>query len=156
MSFFRMPVYLDQETLVPLANYHDIDVTADVAVTVRDLAQRGRGGGLSVGIPGMAADLRAEGSTESEVTQQRTIKAHPTNALNRLIDVLHQEDLLSTDLSATIHKHQFLEIDSEWVVSPVTEAGSLLQRLLTIFIEDPTLIHGKEPPMEVVASFFGE
>jgi len=44
MSFFRSPLYLDLQVLVPLANYHDIEVMTDLEVTQRDKGNRSFGG----------------------------------------------------------------------------------------------------------------
>ena len=133
MTFFRTPVYLDTEVLVPLANYHDIDVTTDVAITVRDLGKSSKGGagGLSFPIPG-GPKLEAHGDSgsESEVTQARTVKAHPTNALNRLVNALQEAGDLKDSLSGQVFKRQLVEVERDWTISTATDVGDLLSRII--------------------------
>ena len=52
MSFFRSPVFLDLETLVPLANFHDIEVMTDLSLLERDLGKKSANAGVKMGIPG--------------------------------------------------------------------------------------------------------
>ncbi|OLT31938.1 hypothetical protein [Serinicoccus sp. CUA-874] len=155
MTFFRTPVYLDTEVLVPLANYHDIDVTTDVAITVRDLGTRSKGGaaGLSLPVPGGPKfELHSDSGSESEVTQARTVKAHPTNALNRLVNALQGAGDLKEGLSGEVFKRQLVEVERDWTISPATDIGGLLSRMIGLIASNPALMQGDDVPDEVTAS----
>lgn len=159
MTFFRTPAYLDTEVLVPLANYHDIDVTTDVAITVRDLGKRSKGGlvGLSLPVPGgPKLEVHGDSGSESEVTQARTVKAHPTNALNRLVNALQETGDLKVDLSGQVFKRQLVEVEREWAISPVTDIGGLLSQMIGLVASNPALMKSDDVPDEVAASLLNQ
>ncbi|MER7589616.1 hypothetical protein ABTW72_18985 [Micromonospora sp. NPDC127501] len=145
-------MYLDTETLVPLANYHDIQVMVDVAVTQRDLGQRSGNAGVKAvlpvpGSPGL--EFGGSKGSESEVTQARTIKDHPTNALNRLLDELARNGDVVTDLSTdVVTRRQLVEIDGDWSISPATDAGALVTAMVDLFAQNPSAVNSSEPPPE--------
>lgn len=158
MSVFRSPLYLDTEIMVPLANYHDIEVLTDVAVSQRDRGERSGKAAVTVAIPGGGPGIELGGAkgSESEVTQERIVKSHPADALNRLIDTLHGQNELTSDISnGSVRRHEIVELDREWEVSPATEVGSLMTSLMSLFISNPALMSANEPPAEVVAAFMG-
>jgi len=153
MSFFRSPLYLDLEVLVPLANYHDIEVMTDLEVTQRDRGNRSFGGeaGAAVSIvPGAPSiKFRAGKGNESEVTQTRSVKDHPTDSLNRLVDKLQKDELLTTDLAQAVAKRQLVEVERAWGISQATDVGSLLTGLFAFIARDPSILARKEPPDEL-------
>jgi len=155
MSVFRSPLYLNTEILVPLANYHDIDVMVDVAVTQRDLGQRSGNAAVKVAVPlpgTPSLDFGGSKGSEVEVTQARTIKDHPTNALNRLLDSLAAREDVTRDLSkGAITRHQLVELDGDWEISPATDVGSLLTGMFTMFAQNPSLLESSKPPAEFVS-----
>ncbi|MFD2768403.1 DUF6414 family protein [Micromonospora eburnea] len=152
MSVFRSPLYLDTETLVPLANYYDIQVMVDVAVTQRDLGQRSGKAGFNAAVPipgSPGIELGGSKGSESEVTQARTIKDHPTNALNRLLDALTLNGDVATDLSGgAVTRRQLVEVDADWIISPATDAGAFLTMMATFFAQNPSARNSTEPPPE--------
>ncbi|HET7415656.1 MAG TPA: hypothetical protein VFI97_08185 [Arthrobacter sp.] len=154
MSVFRSPLYLDTEILVPLANYHDIEVMVDVALTQRDRGERSGKAGAKAALPVPGSpgfELSRSKGSESEITQARTIKDHPSNALNRLLDELTKSNGITTDLSATanaITRHQLVELDGDWQISPATDVGALLASMVTMVAENPTALDSSEPPAE--------
>ncbi|WP_148083660.1 hypothetical protein [Micromonospora sp. Llam0] len=145
-------MYLDTETLVPLANYHDIEIMVDIAITQRDLGQRSGNAGVKLAVPitgSPGLELGGSKGSEFEVTQARTIKDHPANALNRLLDTLTRNNDIVTDLSSgAITRRQLIEVDGDWSVSPATDIGSLLTKMATLFSEQPSAFKGSEPPAE--------
>lgn len=159
MSIFRSPMYLDTEVMVPLANYHDIEVMTDVSVSQRDLGERSGKGGLRVNVPVPGApgiDLSGSRASQSEVTQERVVRSHPANALNKLLDSLHEVDGLTTDLVGTpVRRHQVVEIEADWEVSPSTEVGGVLATMMSAMASNPALADAVEPPPEVFASIVG-
>ena len=96
-------MYLDTETLLLLANYHGTNDMVDVAVTERDRGQRSGNAAIKAAVPisgSPSVELGGSKGSESEVNQARTVKDHPANALNRLLDALAQSEDVATDLSA--------------------------------------------------------
>lgn len=157
MSLFRSPIHLDLETLVPLANFHNIEVMTDVSLSERDLGKKGANAGLKMGIPG-GPNIEAGGSgaKESEVTQARTVQDHPASALNRLLDDLATADELSDLQAGTVFKRQLVELDREWQVSPATDIGDLLEGLVRLMVSNPAAMDSKEMPPEAMSLMAGE
>ena len=159
VSVFRSPLYLDEEIMVPLANYHDIEVMTDIAISQRDRGERSGRAALRVtapvpGSPGV--ELGGSRGSESELTQERTVKAHPTDALNRLLDALHRKEELSTNLAdEVVTRHQVVEVDGDWDVAPATDVGNLLTSVVAAFVANPAAAQSSEPPPELVASLMG-
>jgi len=90
-------------TLLLLANYHGTNDMVDVAVTERDRGQRSGNAAIKAAVPisgSPSVELGGSKGSESEVNQARTVKDHPANALNRLLDALAQSEDVATDLSA--------------------------------------------------------
>lgn len=158
MSVFRSPLYLDTEIMVPLANYHDIEVLTDVSVSQRDRGERSGRAGIKASLPipgGPGIELAGGKGSESEVTQERIVKSHPADALNRLLDTLQATKSVTQDLSnGLVQRHQIVEIDGDWEVSPATEIGSLLTSLLAAYAENPKSMDG-EPSTDLIASLIG-
>jgi hypothetical protein len=158
VSRFRSPLYLDYldpEILVPLANYHDIEVMVDVAVSQRDRGERSGTAGVNMSIPIPGApgvELGGSRGSESEVTQARTVHDHPANALNRLLDKLAADGDITTDLkTGAITRHQLVELNGEWEISPATDVGSLLSGLFAMIAQNPSLLQSANPPDEFVS-----
>lgn len=159
MSFFRSPLYLDAEIMVPLANYHDIEVMTDVSVTQRDRGDRSGKAGIKVAVPvpgSPGIELGGSKGSEFEVTQERVVRSHPTNALNKLLDSLHGSGDLVTDLSVgSVFRHQIVEIEGEWDVSPATDVGAFLTTMMSAVVANPALMNASEPPPEIMGSLMG-
>jgi len=151
MSFFRSPIYLNTDLLVPLANYHDIEVMVDVALSQRDRGERTGKAGANVGLPVPGSpgfEIGGTKGSESEVTQQRTVKDHPAHALNRLLDELTKSDDI-TDLPASvITRHQIVQCDGEWEISPATDVGAMLTSMVKMASQNPSVWDSSEPPAE--------
>lgn len=155
MSMFRSPLYLDLETLVPLANYHDIEVMVDVQLSQRDLGQRSGGGGVraSIPLPGSPGiEFSGSKGSEAEVTQARTIKDNPASALNRLVDALTREGDLITELTdRAITRRQLVELEGDWEVSPATDIGGFLAGMVRLMSQNPAALSSKEVPPEFMS-----
>lgn len=155
VQFYRSPRYLEVNELVPLANYHGIEVMADLELTQRDSSERekGFGGTLSLPIPG-SPSIQANSSKGGsvEVTQSRKITDHPSGALNRLVDKLQEGNLLETDASLA-HKRQLVELDREWEVSPATDVGNIFSAMIRAFGENSAIFNGTGVPNDFIAKF---
>ena len=102
------------------------------------------------GAPGV--ELCRSRDSESEVTQARTVHDHPANALNRLLDKLAEDGDITTDLSTgAVTRHQLVELDGEWQISPATDVGSLLSALFAMIAQNPSLLQSADPPDEFVS-----
>jgi len=148
MRIYRDPVYLNKEALTPIANSFGIEVDTSIEVDTRDSTNKKGGfdakatiGGTSVG-----AGFNIGGGTESEISQKRTVTAHPGAALNNLIEKL-QEDASLIDLSdeQAITKSALIEIESDWELSPVTDQGRMLNLVLKQLLQNPNNIPKKVP-----------
>lgn len=156
MSLFRSPIYLDLETLVPLANFHNIEVMTDVSLSERDLGKKGANAGLRMGIPGgPTVEVGGSGSKEFEVAQARTVKDHPTSALNRLLDDLAEAGQLSNLEDGAVFKRQLIELDREWKVSAATDIGSTLEGLVRVMVSNPAAMNSPEMPPEAMSVMAG-
>lgn len=156
MSLFRSPIYLDLETLVPLANFHDIEVMTDVSLSERDLGRKGANAGLRMGIPGgPTLEAGGSGSKEFEVSQARTVTDHPTSALNRLLDDLLAANQLSDLADGAVFKRQLVELDREWNVSAATDIGSILEGLVRVMVNNPLAMNSQEVPPEAMSVMTG-
>lgn len=157
MSGFRKPVYLDVETLVPLANYHDIEVMVDVEVSDRVLRSGTGGGTASIRVGGVGADANGSRASESETTQSRTIRDAPASALNRLVDELLRTDEVKTTVADAhgVSKRDLVELDSEWIISPATDAAGLMTALFEVVKNNPSLAQSSGgPPPEAMSAIF--
>ena len=134
MRIYRDPIYLNKEALTPIANSFGIEVDTSIEVDTRDLTNKKGGFDAGATIPGTSIGIKGNlgGGTESEISQKRTVTAHPGAALNNLIEKL-QEDASLIDLSdeQAITKSALIEIESDWELSPVTDQG----RILNLFIK---------------------
>lgn len=156
LSLFRSPIYLDLETLVPLANFHNIEVMADVSLSERDLGKKGANAGLRMGIPGgPTIEAGGSGSREFEVAQARTVKDHPTSALNRLLDDLAEAGQLSDLEDGAAFKRQLIELDRDWNVSAATDIGSTLEGLVRVMVSNPAAMSSPEMPPEAMSIMAG-
>ncbi|MCZ4540655.1 hypothetical protein O4090_11455 [Dietzia kunjamensis] len=156
MSFFRSPVFLDLETLVPLANFHDIEVMTDLSLSERDLGKKSANAGVKMGIPGGPnLEVGGGGNKESEITQSRTVKDHPTSALNRLLDGLVRSGELSSLQEGAIFKRQLVELDREWEISAATDIGSMLEGLVKFMVSNPAAMDAQKIPAEAMSLMAG-
>ncbi|WP_149029425.1 DUF6414 family protein [Corynebacterium halotolerans] len=154
MSFFRNPIYLDRDTLVPLSNFHGIDVSTDIELTVRDQSSKNGSMEGKAQIPWVSGRGERGTGEETEVTESRRIESHPVSAFNKLVDELEKKDevLNHFDFGTGISKRQLVEVEREWELSPSNEVGGLLSRLIELFIADPSLLNEERPNNEVIAS----
>ena len=158
MTFYRRPVYLDTDLLVPIANQFSIDVDTAVELTQKDTFDNNRRLSAASSLPGIA-NLGGEAGKVNvhELTQTRTITAHPGAALNQLIERLNEEGSAITDIDqSSIQKNSVIHLEGDWSVSPVTDTGAIFGTMLELFKENPSLINNKEVPNEFTAQLFSE
>ncbi|MDV8002832.1 hypothetical protein [Rhodococcus sp. IEGM 1408] len=151
MSGFRIPVYLDLDVLVPLANYHGIEVLVDVEVSERMLRSGAANGGGKLRTGLIDAEAGGARTTESERTRSRVIRDAPASALNRLVDALFKSGDVRTDTS-DVARRNVVEIDADWEISPATDAGALLTSLFGMAAQNPAMLQLASPPPELLAA----
>ena len=148
MRIYRDPIYLNREALTPIANSFGIEVDTSIEVATRDLTNKKGGFDAGATIPGTSIGIKGNlgGGTESEISQKRTVTAHPGAALNNLIEKL-QEDASLIDLSdgQAITKSALIEIESDWELSPVTDQGRILNLFIEQILQNPNNIPKKVP-----------
>lgn len=148
MRIYRDPIYLNKEALTPIANSFGIEVDTSIEVATRDLTNKKGGFDAGATIPGTSIGIKGNlgGGTESEISQKRTVTAHPGAALNNLIEKL-QEDASLIDLSdgQAITKSALIEIESDWELSPVTDQGRILNLFIEQILQNPNNIPKKVP-----------
>lgn len=151
MAGFRIPRYLDVETLVPLANYHDVEVMVDREVSDRVL--RAGGGEAKIKARAGLVDAEAGGkrAVDSETKVTRTIRSAPAGALNELVDALLRNNELKTSVE-NVAKRDLVEIETDWMISPASDAASMLATIVGAISADPTILQADEPPPEVIAA----
>lgn len=141
---FRNPVYLDTNLLVPLANYHGIEVMTDVAITSKSQETTGGGGEAGVNIHALQAKGNGSRQTQNEVTEARTVKDHPVSAFNHLMDQLELKEAVITSLENGVSKRDLVELDSDWEVSELTSVGAMLDGMLTLMFAHPELMESSD------------
>lgn len=157
MSQFRSPIYLDEDQLIPLANYHEIEVLKDVSVSEKDVGKRERKAAGRAAIPGgfgPSLELGGQSGSEVEYTRSQTVTDHPITALNRLVDALSRDELLKNSID-DISKRDIIELDLDLEISSATDVGNLLGSMLGVFANNPGAFSESEPPPEVVQALIG-
>jgi hypothetical protein len=63
------------------------------------------------------------------------------------VDELAKNDDITTNLSSdrAVSRHQIVEIDDDWQITPATDAGSLMTSLLGMVSKNPSLLRNKGP-----------
>lgn len=129
----RSPIYLDSETLVALAEYHDLDVPRKMEVVEKQRNQRGGSGRFAILGVG-----EASGSSGRDVEYQNTYTLEPSEkaTVSRIIDKLIQRDLVrgaEESASTGLAKDDLVELDGKFRITAASMAGKvfyLLHRLL--------------------------
>lgn len=154
MQIYRTPFYLDTEILIPIANRWGIEVDTDIEVTAKDRTSKKGGVKGSAAVPGLgSAGIDFGSGTEGEIEHSRVVKAHPGAALNMLLDQLHGDDSLITDIeNEAITKSALVEIEADWEVSPVTDTGALIRSMFQFMANNPQAINNQEVPPAFAAS----
>ncbi|WP_314823042.1 hypothetical protein [Corynebacterium matruchotii] len=152
MRIYRDPIYLDKDALTPIANSFGIEVDTSIEVDTRDLTNKKGGFDAGATIPGTSIGLKGNlgGGTESEISQKRTVTAHPGAALNNLIEKLQEDkSLIYLSDEQAITKSALIEIESDWKLSPVTDQGRILNLFIEQILQDPNNIP-KEIPAKLI------
>jgi hypothetical protein len=148
----RSPIYLDIETLLSQAEYHEIDVPRPADIVEKTV--RKRTGGGKVGISRFGANA----STESDFEYQSTYHLEPKEkaTVSKVIDALIEDEVINVDPTGTttLSKDDLVQIEGVMRVTTASLAGKMFyifRRLMdaaeggldTIFdleVEDPQVV----------------
>jgi hypothetical protein len=144
---FRNPVYLDQDLLIPLANYYGISVMREVTLTERRTGGSDVGAGVGVSV----FSAKASRVRSTEITESEVISDHPVSALNHLADELAAQGDLRTEFESGVSKGDTVELDLNWELSPLNEVGGILSAMIQYAVQNPSSMAASETPLALVA-----
>lgn len=120
----RAPLYLDLETLLAHAEYHDIEVPKQASIVEK--STRKRGGGGKVNIPGLGG---ADASVGSDVEYQSTYDLKPREkaTVSKIIDQLIVRETVKSgpDENTPLSKDDLVEIDGLTRITAASLAGKI-------------------------------
>jgi hypothetical protein len=137
----RSPIYLDTETLLSQAEYHDIEVARQADIVEKTV--RKRSGGGKAGISGLGID--ASIGTDIEYQSTYTLAPKEKATASRVIDALIAEDAVKVnpDGETALGRDDLVEIEG---MTRIT-AASLAGKMFFIFRR---LMDGAEGDLEAV------
>lgn len=120
----RSPLYLDIETLLSQAEYHEIDVPRQAEIVEK--TTRKRGGGGKMNFPGVGG---ADASVGSDVEHQSTYELKPREkaTVSKVIDRLISEEAVKTDPDehTVLSKDDLVEVDGLTRITAASLAGKM-------------------------------
>lgn len=120
----RSPIYLDTETLLSQAEYHDVDVPRQAEIVEKSVHKRSAGGTLGVSKLGITA------AAGNDVEYQSTYQLAPREkaTVSRVIDALvHQEAIkLNPDENTPLSKDDMVEVEGLTRITAASLAGKIL------------------------------
>lgn len=120
----RSPIYLDTETLLAQAEYHDVDVPRQAEIVEKSVQKRSAGGKLGVSNVGINA------SAGTDVEYQSTYKLEPREkaTVSRVIDKLVRQEAikLNPDGDTPLSKDDLVEVEGLTRITAASLAGKLL------------------------------
>ncbi len=120
----RSPIYLDTETLLSQAEYHDIEVPRQAEIVEKTTRRRSGGGKLNV--PGIGG---ADAAGGSDVEYQSTYSLTPREkaTVSRVIDRLISDGAvkLDPDGDTTLGKDDLVEIEGTTRITAASLAGKM-------------------------------
>jgi hypothetical protein len=127
----RSPIYLDTDTLLAQAEYHDIDVPRQMAVVEKTV--RKRSGGGKVGVSGVGFDASAGTDIEHQSTYSLQPKEKAT--VSKVIDALMRAEAVNVNPGdgAVLSKDDLVEIEGITRITAASLAGKIffiLRRLM--------------------------
>ncbi|UKA52228.1 hypothetical protein LFT48_21995 (plasmid) [Arthrobacter sp. FW305-123] len=137
----RSPIYLDTETLLAQAEYHDIDVPRQMDVVEKTVQRRGGGG--KIALSGIGFD--ATGATDAEYQSTYSLQPKEKATVSKVIDALIRSRAIVTDLSdeTVLSKDDLIEIEGNTQITSATLVGKIffiLRRLMDRIEGDPSEI----------------
>ena len=138
----RSPLYLDTETLLSQAEYHDLDVPRQAEIVEKTTRKRSAGG--KVNVPGIGG---ADKSAGSDVEYQSTYSLEPREkaTVSKVIDQLIADHAVKVDPDehTSLSKDDLIEIEGLTRITAASLAGKLFfifRRLMDMAEGDPESI----------------
>ncbi|NMF29609.1 DUF6414 family protein [Cellulosimicrobium aquatile] len=132
----RQPVYLDLDLLQNTADYLEIGYPVDAEV--RERGTRDRGAGASVKVPGVPIGAEAKKGSSEEVETTYSVAVRPVRVMNDTIDAAIREGLVKdvdgSGIEHGVSRRDLVQVTGELRLSPVSELGELLSRLLPVML----------------------
>jgi hypothetical protein len=155
---FRNPSYLDFELLQSIADQLDVEIPGAADITRRTKGDKTGSAGISAPVLNIGGSL----SREEEVTESFAQEAaRPVKAMNDVIDAANREGAI-VDLTANpdgpVGKGDLVELDGSYALSPATEIGWLMSKLMPFLLAAVQQGGGEEEidPSRLGAAMMGE
>ncbi|AUI50610.1 DUF6414 family protein [Arthrobacter crystallopoietes] len=119
----RSPIYLDSETLLAQAEYHDIELPRQEDIVERTI--RKRTGGGKIGMSGLGLDASAGTDVEHQTSYSLEPKEKAT--VSKVIDSLIKADAVKINLdgNAVLGKDDLVEIEGLTYITAASLAGKM-------------------------------
>jgi hypothetical protein len=136
----KSPVYLDSETLLAYAEYHDVDVPHQAEIV--ETASRKRNAGGTVGLSGLG--IRGGSGTEVEYQSSYRLEPNTKATISRVIDALQHNGVLVTDPDADtpVARDDLFEIDGLALITTASVAGKMLYLLRRLMQSEDLDLNG--------------
>ncbi|MFD3400086.1 hypothetical protein ACFWUU_05405 [Kribbella sp. NPDC058693] len=121
----RTPIYLDAETLIGQAEYHDLNVPQQAEIIERRTSKRSASGSANLpGVAGASAGLGKDVEVQSTYTLTPSHKA----TVSKLIDALIAAEAVKVDPNeeTPIGKDDLVELDGRTRITAASLAGKML------------------------------
>lgn len=118
----RSPIYLDLDTLLAQAEYHDIDVPRQSEVVEKTTRKQSAGG--SVGTHGVG--VRGSRGTDVEVQESYSLAPREQATVSKVIDALMREEVVNTrPAEAALKRDDLIEVEGLTHITPASLAGKM-------------------------------
>lgn len=118
----RSPMYLDLDTLLAQAEYHDVEVPRQSEVVEKTTRKQSAGG--NVGTHGVG--VRGSRGTDVEVQESYRLAPRAQATVSKVIDALIREEVVTTKLAeATLKRDDLIEVEGLTHITPASLAGKM-------------------------------
>lgn len=137
----RSPIYLDTETLLAQAEYHDINVPRQMDVVEKTVQKRGAG--AKVGVSGFGLD--ATGATDVEYQSTYSLQPREKATVSKVIDELIRSGAIKTTITdeVALSKDDLVEIEGDTQITSASLVGKIffiLRRMMDSLEGNPASI----------------
>lgn len=118
----RSPIYLDLDTLLAQAEYHEIEVPRRAEVVEKTTRKRSAGG--SVGTHGVG--VQGSRGTDVEVQESYNLAPKEQASVNKVIDALMREQVVNTNpATSPLMRDDLIEVEGRTHITPASLAGKM-------------------------------
>lgn len=123
----RSPIYVDTETLLSQAEYHDIVVPYQAEIVEKSIRRRSGGGKIGVSVIGIDASTGTDVEQQSTYTMTPREKATTSKVIDSLI--LAGAIIVAPDADTAFTKDQLVEIEGTTRITAASLAGKMFHIL---------------------------